>query len=101
MLDQRTKRIVSWLVVAAGSLGVALSYFAIWIIAAYFVAGIAWFASFALFVSGPISAVGALLARRKPRQKAAFVIGLTGFMLWIVLWILLFTVGGLGFDPHD
>jgi len=98
--NQKAKRVLSWLVVIVGVLGIGLSYYSAWIIAAYFVAGVAWFASLALFASGPVCGLGAFLARRKPRQKAAFVIGLTGLALWIILWVLFLTIGGFGFDRH-
>src|ERR1700678_137393 len=99
-MTPKTKRIVSWLLVAIGTFVVALSCYSIWIIAAYFVAGLAWFASLAILVSGPISGLGAFFARRKPRQKAAFAVGVAGFFLWIVIWVLLFTIGHLGFGTQ-
>ena len=65
------KRMISWLVVIAGLLGVALSYIAIWVVVSTFAAGLVWYANLALVVSGPASGIGAAIACRKPRQKLA------------------------------
>ena len=88
------KRIISWLVVVTGLLGVALSYWAIWVLVAYFAAGLVWFAQVALLASGPAAGVGAALAYRRPRQKVAMVLGLSGLGFWVLLWVLCFTVLG-------
>jgi hypothetical protein len=88
------KRIVSWLAVIAGLLGVALSYIAIWVIVTSFAAGLAWEANLALVLSGPACGIGAAIARRKPRQKLTLAFGLLGLTLWIILWALCFTVFG-------
>jgi hypothetical protein len=88
------KRYISWLVVGTGVLGVALSYYAIWVLLAYFAAGLVWYANLALLVSGPVSAIGAAIAFRSPRQKLALTLGILGFVLWIVLWVLMFAVLG-------
>ncbi len=70
-------------------MGVALSYWAIWVLVAYFAAGLVWFAEVALFVSGPMSGIGAALAYRKPRQKIAMTLGILGLVCWVLLWVLL------------
>jgi len=89
------KRMISWLVVIAGLLGVALSYIAIWVaVSSFFVAGLVWYANLALVVSGPASGIGAAIACRKPRQKLALAFGLLGLTLWTILWTLCFTVLG-------
>ncbi|MDQ3819227.1 MAG: hypothetical protein M3362_16340 [Acidobacteriota bacterium] len=88
------KRIISWLVVVVGLLGVVFSYCAIWVLVAYFAAGLVWFAQVALLLSGPTSGVGAALALRRPRQKFAMVLGLLGLILWVLLWVLCFAVLG-------
>jgi uncharacterized membrane protein len=77
-----------------GCLGVVLSYYAIWVLLAYFAAGLVWYANLALLVSGPTSGIGALIAYRRPRQKLALTFGLLGLTLWVVLWVLCFTVLG-------
>jgi hypothetical protein len=92
------KRIISWVIVVIGLLGVALSYYAIWVLIAYFAAGLIWFAEVALFFSGPISGIGGMLARWKPRQKIAMALGISGFALWLLLWALCFTVLGFRFQ---
>ena len=86
------KRIVSWLIVAAGVMGVVLSYWAIWVLVAYFAAGLVWFAGVALLVSGPISGVGAALACREPRQNTAMTFGILGHAWWVLRWGLCFAV---------
>lgn len=88
------KRIIVSGIVIVGSIGVALSYFGIYVLVTSFAAGLVWYASLAILISGPVSGVGALIARREPRQRVAFAIGLLGLGLWIVLWILMFTVLG-------
>lgn len=92
------KRIISWLIVVIGLLGVALSYYAIWVVVAYFASGLVWFAEVALFLSGPISAIGGMLAWWKPRQKIVMVLGILGFALWVFLWMLCFAVLGFRFQ---
>jgi len=84
------KRIISWLIIVMGVMGVALSYWAIWVLIAYFVAGLVWFAQVALLVSGPMSGIGAALAYRKPRQTIAMTVGILGLVCWVLLWMLLF-----------
>ena len=91
------KRLASWVVVVIGLLTVALSYYSIWVLVAYFAASLIWFAEIALLVSGPMSGVGALLAYRQPRQKLAMTFGLLGLVGWIVLWVMCFTVLGFRF----
>ncbi|MDT4966004.1 MAG: hypothetical protein QOJ64_741 [Acidobacteriota bacterium] len=92
------KRITSWVIVVIGLLGVALSYYALWILIAYFAAGLVWFANLALLLSGPVSGIGGILAWLKPRQKIAMVLGILGFALWVLLWVLCFTVLGFRFQ---
>ncbi|MGI8918829.1 MAG: hypothetical protein ACR2H6_09510 [Pyrinomonadaceae bacterium] len=47
------KRIISWLLVVTGMMGVGLSYWVIRVLVAYFAAGLVWFAQVALLVSDP------------------------------------------------
>lgn len=94
-----TKQVVSWSAVAIGLLGVAVSYAAIWVIMTSFAAGVVWYAGLALVASGPTSGIGAAIACRKPQQRIALVLGITGFTLWIALWVLCFTVLGFRFNP--
>ena len=91
------KRIVSWLIVVTGVMSVALSYWAIWVLVAYFVNGVVWFAEVALLVSGPMSGIGAAVAYRKPRQKIAMTLGILGLVCWVLLWVLCFAVLGFRF----
>jgi hypothetical protein len=93
------KSLSSWVLVIAGVLGVLVSYCAIWVLLAYFAAGIVWWANAALLGSGPIAAVGSLLARRSPRQRVAMWIGWLAFAGWALLWTLMFTVLGFKFNP--
>ncbi len=88
------KQFISWLVVTAGFLGVAVGYWAIWVLVAYFATGLVWYANLALLLSGPPSGIGAAIACRKPRQKLALAFGLVGLTLWVVLWVLCFAVLG-------
>ena len=88
------KRIISWVVVVIGLLGVAMSYMAMWALAAEFAAGVGWPANLALLASGPTCGIGAAIAYRKPRQKFALSFGLVGLIFWIILWVLSFTVLG-------
>ena len=57
-----TKRAISWAVVAAGLLGVALSYVAIWVIVTAFTTSVVWHVNPALVVSDPTSGIGAVIA---------------------------------------
>jgi hypothetical protein len=93
IVNAEPKQILVWLAVVVGFFGVALSYFAIYVLAAYFAAGLVWYANLALAISGPIAGGGAIVARKKRQQKLAFVIGLIGFALWGLLWILVLTSG--------
>ena len=70
-----------------------MSYFAVWVGAAYLAAGIVWYSSLALFLSGPIAAVGAAIALRKPRVQVAATVGTVGLLAWITLWAILFRAG--------
>ncbi|MFZ0978037.1 MAG: hypothetical protein WAN23_01430 [Candidatus Acidiferrales bacterium] len=88
------KRVISWLLATVGFVGVALSYVAIWVLTTTFAAGIVWYANVALVVSGPASGIGAAIAYRRPRQKLALAFGLIGLALWIILWVVCFTVLG-------
>jgi hypothetical protein len=88
------KRVIAWVVGTIGFLGVALSYLGMWVLLTSFAAGVAWPVSLALAVSGPTSGVGAAIAYRNPRQKLALAFGLAGLALWIILWVLCFTVFG-------
>ena len=93
------KQIIAWIVVVLGLLGVALSYYAVWVLAVSFAAGLVWYANFALLMSGPTSGMGAVVAFRKPRQKLALILGAMGFALWVILWILSFAVLGFKLGP--
>jgi len=89
-----TVRSVSvWTLVGLGAAGVLLSYFGIWVLAAYFGAGLVWYASLALVMSGPISALGAAIALRKPRLQVAAAVGALGLIAWMALWAILFHAG--------
>ena len=88
------RRTVIWALVLAGMFGVLVSYYAIWVLVAYFAAGLVWWARAALLLSGPLGVVGALLAWRKPRQPLAFAIGSAAAVAWVALWIACFTVLG-------
>ena len=88
-MKANAKHITSWLVVVSGLVGIVIAYQALWTLMAYFVAGLVWYAELAILVSGPISGIGAALAFRRPRQRLAFSLGMTGFILWIILWALL------------
>jgi len=90
------KRAISWLIIIPALLGVAVSYSAIWVLLAYFATGLVWYAVLALLVSGPYAGAGAILAYSKPRQNLALTLGISGFVLWVLLWVLCFTV--LGFQ---
>ena len=91
------KRVISWSVVVIGFLGVALSYIAVWVLVAYFAAGVGWYANLALLASGPTCGIGAAIAYRKPRQKFALSLGLVGLTFWVILWVLSFAVLGFKF----
>jgi len=45
------------------------------VLAAYFAAGLVWWASLSLLISGPIGATGAIIGWRTPQQRIAFGIG--------------------------
>jgi len=96
VVSVETKRTIAWLLVVTGFLGVVLSYYSIWVLAAYFAAGLVWYANFALLVSGPTSAIGAAIACRQPRQKLALALGLFGFTSWFILWVLVLYITRFG-----
>jgi hypothetical protein len=86
------KRTTTWLFVALSVLGVVISYWGIYVLAAYFAAGLVWWASLSLLLSGPIGATGAIIGWRAPRQRIAFGIELFSFAAWLLLWSLLLFV---------
>ena len=88
------KRWGAWTLALIALFGVLVGYYGIYILLAYFAAGLVGWASFALLVSGPIGAVAAGLAWIRPRQRIAMTIGLFAFGAWLLLWILMFTVLG-------
>ena len=94
------KQAWAWTLVVIGLGGVLIGYLAIWTLLTTLAAGIVWWASAALMVSGPISLVGGLLARRPPRQMAALWIGVISSAAWLTLWVLKFTVLGFRFTPE-
>jgi hypothetical protein len=98
VVNVERQRAISWVLVATGFLGVLLSYYGIWGLLNPFSAGLAWPESLALFVSGPISAAGGVIAYRKPRQQLAVALGVFGFLAWITLWVLCFTKLGFRLD---
>jgi hypothetical protein len=91
------KRTIAWLLGLMSVVGVYVSYHGIYILLAYFAAGLVWWANLALSISGPIGAVAAGLAWLRPRQKIAMVVGLSAFGAWLFLLVLMFTV--FGFRP--
>ena len=95
------KKKLAWSLVALGLVGVAAGYWSIYVLIAYFAAGLVRWASVPLFAGGPISLVGALLSLREPKQRLAAGLGFSGFALWVVLWFLCFTVLGFEFLPAD
>src|SRR5215475_9084108 len=92
MMPELFKRIIAWVFVTIGVIGVALSYTAIWVLLAYFASGVGWQTELIILVSGPIAGIGALVARRNQPQKLAMIIGSIAFCLWIILWLFLFAV---------
>jgi hypothetical protein len=92
------KRVISWLVVATGFLGVAFSYLGMWVLITTFAAGVGWPVNLALVASGPTSGIGAAIACRKPRQKLALTFGIAGLTLWVALWVVCVTVFGFRFQ---
>ena len=97
MYPPMLKRIVTWILGVASVIGVYVSYQGIYILLAYFAAGLVWWVNLALSISGPIGAVAAALAWSKPRQRIAMAVGLFGFGAWLLLLVLMFTV--FGFRP--
>ena len=97
-ISSSRKALAARLVVAVGGLGVALSYAAIYVLLAYFAAGIVWWANLALLLSGPMAGLGAALAWRQPRQTVAAATGLLAACLWLLLWFLMLTVFGFRFQ---
>ena len=88
------KRCCAWVLALMAVFGVLVGYYGIYILLAYFAAGLVGWASLALFFSGPIGAGAAGVAWIKPRQRTAMTIGLVAFGAWLLLWILMFTVFG-------
>jgi uncharacterized membrane protein len=86
------KRTSVWLLVVISLVGVVISYWGIYVLAAYFAAGLVWWASLSLLISGPIGATGAIIGWRSPRQRIAFALGLLSFGAWLLLWSLLLFV---------
>src|SRR5260370_18888554 len=84
------KQIVAWFFVLVAATGVVISYCGIYVLAAYFAAGLVWWASLSLLFSGPIGLGAFGLAWSKPRQPIAMVIGFLVFFAWGFLWLLLF-----------
>src|SRR5260370_34389543 len=91
------KRCTAWIMALLAVLGVLVSYFGIYVLLAYFAAGLVGWAELALLISGPIGAGAAGLAWIRPRQRFAMTIGLVAFGAWLLLWILMVTVFGFGF----
>jgi len=80
------KRTSVWFLVVVSVIGVVISYWGIYVLAAYFAAGLVWWASLFLFISGPIGATGAIIGWKQPRQHIALVFGLFSFAAWLLLW---------------
>lgn len=93
------KKTAVWLMVVLGLLGVAAGYYGIYVMIAHFASGLVWWGEVLLLVGGPVSQAGALLALKNPRQRLAAAVGYAGFGLWVILWVLCFTV--LGFRFHS
>ncbi|HWX41369.1 MAG TPA: hypothetical protein VN345_09495 [Blastocatellia bacterium] len=94
----KPKRCFAWGFDLIALAGVYVSYSGVYIMAAYFAAGLVWWASLALFISGPVGLAAAVLAWVRPRQRVATAIGLAAFIAWLFLWILMLTVGGFSFN---
>jgi hypothetical protein len=92
------KRCTAWILALVAALGVFISYWGIYVLVAYFAAGLVVWAELALLISGPIGAAAAGLGWIRPRQRFAMTIGLLAFGAWLLLWILMFTVLGFGFN---
>lgn len=93
----QTKKWFSWIAVIIGLTGVAVSYWGVYVLLAYYAAGLVWWATWALFFSGPLAGVGAAVAFFPPRQRAASAAGLLGAAAWLILWVLCLTVFGFEF----
>jgi hypothetical protein len=91
------KRCITWVLAVTSVIGVFVSYEGIYILLAYFAAGLVWWANLALSISGPIGAVAGGLAWLRPRQRIAMAVGLAAFGAWLLLLLLMFTV--FGFRP--
>jgi hypothetical protein len=91
------KRIATWFLALVSVVGVFISYEGIYILLAYFAAGLVWWGNLALSISGPLGGVAAGLAWIKPRQRIAMSIGLLALLAWLFLLFLMFAV--FGFRP--
>jgi hypothetical protein len=80
------KRTSVWCLVLVSVIGVVISYWGIYVLAAYFAAGLVWWGSLSLLISGPIGATGAFIGWKQPRQHIAFGLGLFSFAAWLLLW---------------
>jgi len=80
------KRGVVWFLALTSVLGVAVGYWGIYVLAAYFAAGLVWWASLALFISGPIGASAVIVGRKNPKQRTAIGVGLVALASWLLLW---------------
>jgi len=93
-MPRSLKRYLAWSLNLIAIVGVFVSYYGIYLLMAYFAAGLVWWANLALFTSGPIGAAAAAVAWVKPRQRIAMAIGLFGLAFWVTLWVLMFTAFG-------
>ena len=92
------KRCAAWILALLAVLGGLVSYWGIYVLLAYFAAGLVFWAELALLISGPIGAGAAGLAWIRPRQRCAATIGLLAFGAWLLFWILMLTVFGFRFN---
>ncbi len=80
------KRGSVWFLALTSMVGVIVSYWGIYVLAASFAVGLVWWASLALLTSGPIGAMAAIVGWKRPRQRIAIAVGLIGVGAWLLLW---------------
>ena len=77
---------VSWSLTLAAVVLCAFQFYALWVLAATFAAGLVWWANF-LLILGPLVAVAALVVSlRAPRQAVAAVLSALVILTYVAVW---------------
>jgi hypothetical protein len=81
----------SWILSSVNLALFAFHLYAIWVLAATFASGLIWWAAVLFLLGPPVCLLALIVSGLKPRQRAALILSLAVFLLYLVIWVPMLT----------